>query len=206
MTNKYWNSFYRKFDVNNPSNFAKFCVKKINKNDLNLDVGCGNGRDTNYFVKKGYKFIGTDLSTKVVELNNKSYGNFFFRSNFCSKSSKFNFLKNKKIINIYARFFIHTINLKDQIQFFKNIKKYIPKNGKVLLEFRTTKDPMMRLGKKISFNERISSHYRRFIDVKKFEQEIFAEGFKVVYKKQSFEFAKFGNQRPHICRFILKQR
>ena len=34
MTNKYWNSFYRKFDVNNPSNFAKFCVKKINKNDF----------------------------------------------------------------------------------------------------------------------------------------------------------------------------
>ena len=50
------------------------------------------------------------------------------------------------------------------------------KDGKVMLEFRTTKDPTMRLGKKISLSERISTHYRRFIDVDQFDREISWKG------------------------------
>jgi len=43
-------------------------------------------------------------------------------------------------------------NARDFAKFGKLYKDFGKWNGKVLLEFRTTKDPMMRLGKKISFN------------------------------------------------------
>jgi len=205
MNNNYWNKYYKNFKYYKPSSFAKFCVKYFKRADLNLDIGCGNGRDTIYFIKNKYNFRGIDISFTATKINNINFGNFFYKKNFCSKFLKLNFLGKKKINNIYARFFIHTITLKDQIQFLRNVKKVLSKNGKIFLEFRTTKDPMMKLGKKISYNERISSHYRRFIDVEKLEHEIQAENFKFIYKKQSFNFANFNNQKPHICRMILKQ-
>ena len=206
MNKKYWNKHYRKFNLNRPSNFAKYCLKYIRKKDRNIDIGCGNGRDTYFFLKKGYNFIGIDLSNKAIELNKKNFGNFFFKKDICSKSFNLNFKKKKKFKNVYARFFLHAISLKDQVQFFKNIKKILLKDGKVMLEFRTTKDPTMRLGKKISLSERISTHYRRFIDVDQFDREIILDGFKIIYKKQSFNFAKYKRQKPHICRMILKQK
>ena len=46
------------------------------------------------------------------------------------------------------------------------------KNSKLFLEFRTTKDPLMKKGKKISYNEVVSDHYRRFINVQEFLKEI----------------------------------
>ena len=38
MNKKYWNKHYRKFNLNRPSNFAKYCLKYIRKKDRNIDV------------------------------------------------------------------------------------------------------------------------------------------------------------------------
>ena len=75
----------------------------------------------------------------------------------------------------------------------------------IFLEFRTTKDPLFNKGKKISKYERITSHYRRFIDVKEFLTRVVKYNFKISYIKQSFSFAVFKNDKPHICRLILQK-
>ena len=66
---------------------------------------------------------------------------------------------------MYARFFLHTLNAKPEILFFKFCEKILPRNGKILLEFRTINDLLILKGKKISQYERITDHYRRFIDI-----------------------------------------
>ena len=33
-----------------------------------LDLGCGPGRDANYFISKGYEVTGVDISSKMVEI------------------------------------------------------------------------------------------------------------------------------------------
>ena len=81
----------------------------------------------------------------------------------------------------------------------------LKKKGKVALEFRTIKDPLMRKGKKISYNERIHTHYRRFIDTKFFKEKIIKNNFKIIYSKESFNFAKFSKERPHIARIIFQK-
>jgi len=50
----YWNTFYKNFLINKESSFARFVYKKIKTKKVNklLDVGCGNGRDTFFFLKK----------------------------------------------------------------------------------------------------------------------------------------------------------
>ena len=87
--------------------------------------------------------------------------------------------------------------------FFKKSKKNQKKKSKVFLEFRTIKDPMAKIGKKISYNERISDHYRRFIIVEELKKLSKLNNFKIIYQKKSFNFARFKNQKPHICRMIL---
>ena len=64
---------------------------------------------------------------------------------------------------------------------------------------------IMKIGKKISNNEVVSDHYRRFINVQEFLKDIKKNNFKIFYKASSNNFAKFGNERPHICRMILKK-
>jgi len=199
--NSYLNNFYKDFKLDKPSNFAKYVKKKITKNSSILDVGCGNGRDTFFFLKNSLYAVGIDKSVIAINNNKLKVKNNFFRINICKK--KIN-LKIGKFDNIYARFFLHAISGKDQEIFFSNIKKLSKKKTRIFLEFRTIKDPMYKVGKKISKYERISSHYRRFINIDILESFLRKKKIKIIYKKSSFNFAKYKNQKPHICRMIIK--
>ena len=68
----YWNKFYKKKIISNESTFAKFTYAKIkNKKGKILDIGCGNGRDSFFFNKKGYDVTGIDISQKAIQKNSK---------------------------------------------------------------------------------------------------------------------------------------
>jgi 2-polyprenyl-3-methyl-5-hydroxy-6-metoxy-1,4-benzoquinol methylase len=70
---KYWNKFYKKKSIISESTFAKFTYKKIlNKKVKLLDIGCGNGRDSYFFNKKGFHVTGIDISQKAIQKNSKN--------------------------------------------------------------------------------------------------------------------------------------
>tara|TARA_Y100000816_G_scaffold43439_1_gene27224 strand:- start:1620 stop:1868 length:249 start_codon:yes stop_codon:yes gene_type:complete len=77
-------------------------------------------------------------------------------------------------------------------------EKYFDKKIKIALEFRTTKDDLIKKGRKISKNERVTSHYRRFIKLEKFEKKIKELKFKVIYKKIGKNLSK-TNKENRIC-------
>ena len=62
----------------------------------------------------------------------------------------------------------------------------------------------MRKGKKISKYERLTDHYRRFIDVNDFIKKIKKYDFEIIEIKQGINLSKFGSENPHICRLIFK--
>jgi len=62
----------------------------------------------------------------------------------------------------------------------------------------------MRKGKKISRYERLTDHYRRFINVKEFIKKIEKNNFEIIEIKQGINLSKFGSDNPHICRLIFK--
>ncbi len=203
---KYWNKFYKEFEFKKPSNFAKFFFKKINNKKIKVaDVGSGNGRDSYYFIKNYLKVISIDNSKKgILKCQNSKIGSFHY-ADFCKNEiQKKSFFKVNSFSYIYARFFIHAIDLNDEKIFFKNCKRLLQKNGKIFLEFRTIKDPLIKKGKKISQYERITSHYRRFINIDDFLKRIKKYNFKIEYIRQGYKFAIFKNDKPHICRLILK--
>ena len=199
----YWNKFYKKFNLINPSPFAKFILKKIKKKNFLLEVGCGNGRDTFYFIKNKIKCHAYDISETAIKKNRIFSKKVFYIKNICKIQKK---LKREFYDYIYARFFLHTINNNEQNYFFLNCKKILKKNGLIYLEFRTTKDNLFNKGKKISKYERITDHYRRFIDPNKLRNEVIKKfNFKIVYFKSSNKFAVYKNDKPHVCRLILKK-
>ena len=197
----YWNKFYKKASVQEQSKFALFAYKriiKLKKKFKMIDVGCGNGRDTIFFIKKKIDIIGLDRSN-VIRKNKNIFKKNFIKKNICMKNLNFK----KKFDVLYARFFIHAINAKEQENFFKNVKKILRKRALIFLEFRTIKDPLIKKGIKISKHERYDDHYRRFIDPHEFKNKMKKMNFKIIYKKTGINLSKTKNDNPHLCRIIF---
>ena len=206
----YWNNFYENKDPKSlSSNFARFIKKKlINKKSHILEIGTGNGRDAFYFEKFAKNIIAIDQSKIIINKNKlKSKRLLIKKLNFKVLSvNKINSIKKKNSINlIYARFFLHSIDLKKENIFLKNLTNFNKINPYIALEFRTIKDPLMKKGKKLSKYERYTDHYRRFINPKIFEKKILDMGFKIIYKKNGINLSKIKNDNPHLCRMVLKR-
>ena len=203
MKKSYWNNFYKKFNLKKPSLFARFVLKKLKRNSLLLEVGCGNGRDTLFFLKNNINCIAYDISKTAIHQNRKLLNKVFYNKNICKKKEK---LKKNYFDYIYARFFLHAINKNEQKFFFINSFITLKTNGFLYLEFRTINDTLFKKGKKLSHYERITDHYRRFINPIDLLKELKVNfNFKVIYCKSSTKFAIFKKQKPNVCRLILKK-
>ncbi len=203
---KYWDNFYKKKKLTlRPSKFAVFCKKSLNSyKGIVYDIGCGNGRDSIYFNKNKIQCYGIDKSKEAIKKNKKNFTAYkknFFNGNFCK-----NFLKNKnnKKFSIYSRFTLHAINYKAENQLISLLKKK-NKLDFIFIECRTLKDEFYGVGKKVGKHEFISSHYRRFIDPKVLKNKL-KKNFKIIYFKQSYNFAKFKKENPCVLRIIAKKK
>jgi tellurite methyltransferase len=204
----YWDKIYSKVEnIKKPSSFAKFCLKNyinIKKTTKLLDIGCGDGRDTIFFSKKLHS-IGIDKSKTSIDFLKKKYSKnneiIFHRINLdylhLSKLLKYDY--------IYIRFLFHAINLSSENKLFKHLKKLMKKNCIIMAEFRSDKDPLMKLGKKISENETYTDHYRRFINFEKFIDMLKKRGYKIIYQKEKKGFSVAKNDNPVLCRIIFRK-
>jgi tellurite methyltransferase len=205
MKRYYWDNYYKK--KKSPLKetfFAKFVYNKIKKLNLKIfDIGCGNGRDTIFFKKKGLDCVGLDKSTEILKKNKKNYkkySNQFIKKNFCT------FFK-KKISTpfiVYSRFTWHSINYNDEKKLIRSLKgnkdlKYL------FIETRTINDEIYGKGKKLGRHEFMTSHYRRFIDSKQLKKKL-SKFLKIIYFKESKNLAKFKKENPCVARIIAMRR
>ena len=205
---KFWNFYYKNSFNDKNSSFSKWALSKINnKNDI-IDIGCGNGRDSFFFSKYFKNVYGADKSKVAINKNiTKTKDNFFKNVIFHQKDfSKKKFYSKKKFSNIYARFFLHALNYKEEFFFLSNLKKISKKNSLFFLEFRTIKDPMMRYGQKISKYERVHGHYRRFINTDDFIQTLKNFNFEIMQTTSSNKFSVYRGQKPHLARILFKRK
>ena len=65
---EYWNSYYSSKAVPDiPSQFAAFALSECRDADYFLDVGCGNGRDSFFFARRGMAVVSVDGSTAAID-------------------------------------------------------------------------------------------------------------------------------------------
>ena len=205
---KFWNLFYKNnLAVSRPSNFAIFILKFLKKNKSKVvDIGCGNGRDLIFFKKNKIDFIGIDLSKNATQLIKKKLKNAKDKNKiFNSDFVKFDYKKNVKTkFSIYSRFTWHTINKKNESIFLKKISN-LSHLTYLFIETRSIKDDLCGVGKKISNNEFITDHYRRFINKTDLVKKL-KKNFKILYLKESKGFSKFKKEDPCLIRLIAVKK
>ena len=66
---RYWNQFYKNINLTlKHTSFAKFAYDRVkHKKFIIYDVGCGNGRDSFYFAKKGFHLFAMDQSKIIIK-------------------------------------------------------------------------------------------------------------------------------------------
>jgi ubiquinone/menaquinone biosynthesis C-methylase UbiE len=212
---EYWDSFYTKNNqLQEPSPFAQWCVQNYFDSDSKvLDLGCGNGRDTFYFLKNKIVATGADGSSHVIGVNNTRLGltgveqsTTFFELHFGESEVKELPANLPEDINvIYSRFFLHAISEADEDRVLDFCDSSLQEGGKLCFEFRTTHDPLMSQGIRLSANERYTDHYRRFIDSTSFRKKIKKRGWDELYFIESKNLAIWGNENPVVARIILSK-
>jgi len=181
LNKKYWENFYKNQHIKTPTSFARFVLNYLNCNfpqyNSIIELGCGNGRDTCFFGKQGYKILGVDEATLSKNMKNVK----FIKLNI----NKLFFKKNKYDI-VYSRFFIHAID--DNL--INNILKWTKKL--FIAEFRAEEDVPILYPK----------HYRNKINGNKFINKLIENKFDIVYYNKSKNLASYKNENPIIIRII----
>jgi 2-polyprenyl-3-methyl-5-hydroxy-6-metoxy-1,4-benzoquinol methylase len=202
---KYWDRFYKNALIKKESNFANFVYKKMkNKKGTLLDIGCGNGRDSFFFHKKGFKVTGIDISKKAIQKNSQNkIKNIYFK--------KFDIGKNKirnKYDMIYCRFILHAIDEALENKLITLIKLSKKSGTLVFFEFRNNKDKIFKKFKKKLHNtvyEYEKGHFRRIISSKIFRKKFIDKTkCKIIYEKSGINLSIFKNDNPNLSRMIFK--
>lgn len=193
MNTEYWKSFYEKKRLRTPSAFAKFVLDifKTNHCQTVLDIGCGNGRDSEFFFRKGFLCVGID---KYVKENKKVKFRKVGRDKIviCYLEKDIKDLRNFKFhFDIaYCRFLFHAIDEKLE----NIVLDWSSKNAKVICaEYRNVFDRSNRVFK---------NHERRLINDFRFQKKLITRGFRIIYFIQGQGMAKFKSEDPNVSRII----
>lgn len=203
----YWGNYYRnRKEGFSPSSFAEFCFENyLKKDDLVIDLGCGNGKDSLYFASNGLKIIGIDQCESAIQLAKneallKKLDVNFFVDDFVSYDySRLNL--SPKVF--YSRFTIHSITETSQNNLLQNIRNNFSKRDRLFIELRTRRDELFGKGKKVGSNEYFTDHYRRFIDSNEFLKALINKGFKSNFFIESKDLAVYKDENPIVARYIL---
>lgn len=205
----YWNEIYKQNSISlSPSLFAEFVLTKLKKGKKLLELGCGNGRDSLFFLNSGLKVTGIDASDVTIEnLNDliskeESRNAWFVCDDFVSST----FIKTMQFDYIYSRFTLHAINEEQETEILNNVYRALKNNGMLFIEVRSINDSLYGKGIQVGKNSYIyNNHYRRFIDRKELIDKIKSIGFEILYEAEQRGFAPTKDDDPPIIRVIAKK-
>ncbi len=198
----YWDDFYKKNPLFEPSRFAQDVVEKMNREGTLLDLGCGNGRDSLFFCKNKISVTAIDASSTAIEMlkNSKDLSNITF---ICDDFVKSKAIFQKQYDYIYSRFTLHAINERQEKELLNNLPSALKSNGKLLIEARSIHDKIYGLGKKVEKNAYIyDNHFRRFIDIEELKVKLTDLGFSILYAEESDKFSPMKDSNPVLLRII----
>ena len=204
----YWNDYYAsQRAIREPSMFAKEIAQTMEKGKKLLDVGCGNGRDSEYFLREvGLHVTGIDISDKVIQILNVQYADEPNAMFVCDDFTRAENIYAQQYDYIYSRFSLHAINLKQENDFLSNAYKALKTGGRLYVEVRSVKDFIFGKGVKVGDDEYIyDGHYRRFLRKEELEQRLMDKGFTIVQSIEDINLAPFGSENPSVIRMVCEK-
>ena len=199
------NEYYKKTDISEPSLFAQEIGDMLIPAKNILELGCGNGRDSLYFLRLGLNVTAIDSSDGVIaQLKEKYEENniYFICDDFVSSSAIFS----GEYDYVYSRFTLHAINEIQETEVLHNVYKVLKTNGLFFIEVRSVNDELYGKGEKVGENSYIfNGHFRRFIKMEDLVNKMKAIGFEIVNAVEARGFAPYQESNPPIIRIIAKR-
>ena len=208
MDQLYWKKFYKEIGLypKLPSQFSAFCINELNEvyflnkpKPIIFEIGCGDGRDAEYFASFGYTVIAIDQNLQAVK-NKKQTKNLVFEKidNFKTLEELIENRRRSGNIVIYNRFFFHAINEYEQNDLLQILSFILRKGDIIMSEFRTDKDQ--------DRTKVTPKHYRRYIKLKEFIVSVVSAGFEILYSVEGLGMAKFRDDDAYVARLIIQKK
>lgn len=213
MDKIFWENYYNKSKLADyPSPFAEYCVNAgLVKNAVIVDIGCGNGRDSFYFINNSAKeVIGIDQSEVAIANNLKKINKLkktlqkninFYSGDFVKPESYQNF----NATLFYSRFTFHAISHSEQSIFLSMLSEIMNSGDMAAIEARTINDYKYQKGIKTNKNTNFTDHHRCFSNPTEIIQTLFYNNFELIYFEESDKFAVFNDEKPCVMRLIFKK-
>lgn len=206
-TIEYWNRYYKKVSHIKPSKFALDVAKELKSTDILLDIGCGDGRDSKYFISKGVYTIGVDISCSAIK-KLRSLSNALFLcydlDDLCTNELLLNLLSNS-VDAVYIRFLLHAVNKTLQNKLLHLAYILLKPGGKLFIETRTHLDELNGKGTQTKDGGFITTHYRRFINPAKLSKFVSSLGFTIYYCNISRKYATYKKECPPVLRIKARK-
>lgn len=203
-SNPYWDQFYKSASelTTIPSQFAAFIATEfLLRSPRIFDLGAGNGRDSLFFAQFGFDVVAVDGSEVSITLLKESP---YLRS---AQSLDFGLpevfepfvisQKSETLNLFYGRFLLHALDDPTLIEFFQSLGKVANQGDYLAFEFRTREDDHLP--------KTTSKHFRRGLEASRVIEDLSQLGFRCVYFREGFGFAKYGEDDAHVARVILKK-
>lgn len=202
MDKSYWNTFYADNKaVDEPSLFAQWTMEQLERKKKIVDMGCGNGRDSIFFMKNDMEVYAVDASdVATAHLAHGYQGKIYvenkdFVEYLGEKEEEFDYL--------YSRFTIHAIKEEEQKRCIQNAYRAMKRKGKFLIEVRCTKDELFGKGMLVAKNTYFyNGHNRRFIEKEELLSDLRKENFMIEFAEEKTGFAPYENTDPVVLRVI----
>lgn len=205
----YWDNYYKENKASSDESlFAQSIFEKylVGKTGKILELGCGNGRDSIFFISKGYHVTAIDASQNAIKKLQENFTD--------TKEAVFvcgDFVNEVKIYRkhydfCYSRFSIHAIDEKQEIALIKNVFRVIKPGGYFFIEARGIHDELYGKGENVGKDAFFyNGHYRRFIRKEKLQEELEKVGFHVISLQEKRDFAPYGEENPMVIRCVVKK-
>jgi len=201
----YWNSFYSKFNISHPSQFCVMTAIEADRERPIVEFGCGNGRDSIYLATHGFTVHACDLSKDAIDHNNeksKDISTLKFEVVDASAEDEVKAIvdgaRTENNINVYTRFFLHSIDQIQQDKFFHALSAAMIEGDRLYFEYRCALDEDLDKvhGK---------GHYRRYVDTPAMVKGLKLLGFDVTYEMTGRGMAKYKEEDPYVSRIIAQK-
>ncbi|MBQ3654651.1 MAG: class I SAM-dependent methyltransferase [Synergistaceae bacterium] len=203
-----WNQCYSSSindTISHPSKFALSTAPELEAGRHILDIGCGNGRDSIYFLNRGLRVTGIDASdVAIASLKRITSGDSmaeFICGDFVNDSTVYS----RKYDYAYSRFTLHAITPSQQDELLHSLTRILRPGGRFFIESRTLRDDLYGKGENVGSNAFIyDGHYRRFIDPKELAASMTRIGYKIISIREEKGFSKFGDFDSVLLRLIAE--
>jgi len=155
-----------------------------------LDLGCGGGRDVQYFADFKLETIGIDASIKLIdEAKKRVNGNFEVMDmrNLTFKDEEFN--------GVWAQDAISYVTKEDAINVLKHVSRILKKGGVFFISVRKGSDEILILHEKLGKNEVMVGFY----EINELEALLREAGFEIINT-----YIQDGNDFTWINTFVKK--